>query len=85
MNILPGVSCGRPSMDSGVTLLSSTFVYGSKVPFTCPSGEEKLPTPLFVLQATIPSTLRSTAMPRVSGQEAQLDALPYTEHASFAQ
>ena len=37
--ISPGVPCGRPSMESGVTLLSSTFVFGSKVPFTCPSGE----------------------------------------------
>ena len=80
INTPPGVSCGRPSMEPGVTLLSSTFVYGSKVPFTCPSGEAMLPTPLFVLQATIPSTLHSTAMPRVSGQEAQLDALPFTEH-----
>merc|ERR1712130_72199 len=44
--------------------------------------------PSLVLQATFPSTLRCTAMQRVSGQEAQLDALPYIEHfvqPSFSQ
>ena len=38
INIFSGVSCGYPRIDSGVILLSNTFMYGSKVPFICPSG-----------------------------------------------
>ena len=69
-------------MEPGVTLLSSTFVYGSKVPFTCPSGEVVLPTPLFVIpthQAAFLSTLLFTAMQRDLGREEQPAVLPFDD------
>jgi len=40
------LSCGPPSSEPGVSLLSSTFLYGSKVPFVCPSGQYPVNSPL---------------------------------------
>jgi len=40
------ISCGYPRIDAGVILLSNTFMYGSKVPFTCPSGQFPASSPL---------------------------------------
>jgi len=40
------VSCGYPRIDTGVILLSNTFMYGSKVPFICPSGQYAANSPL---------------------------------------
>jgi len=40
------ITCGYPKIDAGVTLLSNTFMYGSKVPFICPSGQFPANSPL---------------------------------------
>merc|ERR1712107_445659 len=76
------ISCGRPSVEAGVSLLSSTFVYGSKVPFTCPSGETHRRiknSSVCNFQGNILSTLRCIAVLTASGLEDRLDALPYYE------
>jgi len=40
------ISCGRPEVEAGATLLSQTFVFGSRVPYSCPSGEYPVNSPL---------------------------------------
>ena len=37
--LFSGISCGKPEVEQGATLLSHTFMFGSRVPYACPSGK----------------------------------------------
>ena len=40
------ISCGRPRSEPGATLLAASWVYGARVPFSCPSGQLPVNSPL---------------------------------------